>query len=129
MGFEARPLRIIFLDFEGALVAPGSQAVAALNWLVAETGARLVLTRAGLPEWAETLRSWGVHGEIIGATGGDEIETWLDEHRPPAPVRSFVIFAEESGEGESGRVIRLKRETGLTREQAEAAATILHSVL
>jgi hypothetical protein len=125
-GFEARPLRIIFLDVDGVLAAPGFPGVEALNWLVAETGARLVVMGGGRVDYGELLRNRGVQGEVLAATGGVEIQTWLDEHRSAGPVQSFVILGDAMEQGTfSSRLIRIEAGTGLTREQATRAHAIL----
>jgi hypothetical protein len=96
-----RSLKVVFLDFDGVLVTPKSSfrrsttgtvvdpdAVRALNYLVAETGALLVVTGTwrleySLSELSEILRSWMVRADVFGATPsgssrGDEIQQWLD---------------------------------------------------
>ena len=109
-GFEAGPLRIIFLDVADAPGAPIPGAVSTLNRLVAESGARLI---------------------VIGA---DEVQNWLEEHRAEAPARSFVILTTRSlpdtlPRDLSDRAIRMDVTRGLTGEQAAAALAILDSVL
>jgi hypothetical protein len=153
-GFEACSLRIIFLDFDGVLVTAASafrrsgtssvadpKAVEALNWLVAQTGARLVVTSSwrldySADEIRALLRSWGVEGNVLGITGvahspgsrGKEIQAWLDEHRLAGPIASFVILDDEPDMGTlSSRLIRTEIGTGLTRGQATMAQTILQA--
>ena len=63
-------------------------AVCALNYLIAETGACLVITSTwrleySLGELTELLRSWRVQAEILGVSPsgvsrGEEIQDWLD---------------------------------------------------
>jgi hypothetical protein len=95
---------------------------------VGETGAGLILTGTGPVDSEEMLRRWGVQGDVLGATGGKEIRTWLEEHRSAVPVQSFVILSNAMERGDfSPRLIRMEVGTGLTREQATMAKAILQT--
>jgi hypothetical protein len=144
-----RVLKIVFLDFDGVLVTPASSfrrsrtgtvadpdAVQALNYLIAETGARLVITSTwrleySLSELLELLRSWRVQADILGvspsgASRGDEIQEWLDKFSGPAPVDAFVILDDLTEMGKlSSRLISTEFETGLTMDHARQALEFL----
>jgi hypothetical protein len=145
-------LKVIFLDFDGVLVTPTSSfrrsrtgiaadpdAVHALNYLVAESGASLVITSTwrleySLAELSDLLRSWQIHADIIGVTGvtqsrssrGDEIQQWLDNFSGPAPIASFVILDDLTDMGKlSSRLISTEFETGLTMDLVRQALEVL----
>jgi hypothetical protein len=142
-------LKVIFLDFDGVLVTPASSflrsstgmvadphAVDALNYLIAETGARIVITSTWRLEYSsdelsELLRSWGVQGSILGiapsgSSRGDEIQRWLDGFDGPARVAAFVILDDASEISTlSSHLISTEFETGLTMDDARRAVEYL----
>ena len=142
-------LKVIFLDFDGVLVTPTSSfrrsrtgivadpdAVQALNYLVAQTGARLVITSTWRLEYSsselwELLRAWRVQAEILGVspTGssrGDEIQKWLDQFNGPAAIDAFVILDDLTDMGElSSRLVSTEFKTGLTMGHARQALEFL----
>ena len=150
---EGRSQKVVFLDFDGVLVTEASSyrrsvtgtvadpdAVNALNYLVAETGALLVVTSTwrleySLGELSELLRSWRVQADILGATPsgftrGDEIQQWLDQFGGPAGVDSFVILDDLTDMGKlSSRLINIEFETGLTMDHARQAVEFLKVTL
>jgi hypothetical protein len=141
--------KIVFLDFDGVLVTPTSSflrsrtgtvadpdAVHALNHLVAETGAFVVITSTWRLEYSPTelsdlLRSWKVQAEILGVTQsgssrGDEIRQWLDNFSGPAPIDAFVILDDLTDMGKlSSHLISTEFETGLTMEHVRRALELL----
>lgn len=143
------PVRIVFLDFDGVLITevsafrrdgPGhgceKGAIDALNHLVAETSARVVVSSTwrleySLVELREMLESWGVQAEIIGVTPEaesrhEEIRAWLDDNVMTAPVKSFVILDDlaEMGPLES-RLIQTDAQIGLSMQDAKKACELL----
>lgn len=138
---------IVFLDFDGVLRPLGgpaewsAHAFGALNWLLRESNAGVVVTSmwrydhsdAGL---LQILRSHGFDGEMVGSTPaplaaagvivaaqprGVEIANWLDEHGE----RAFVVIDDESVEPFSARLVRVPPMLGFQREHAEMALEIL----
>ena len=142
-------LRVIFLDFDGVLVTPASSfrrtgtgivadpaAVDALNYLISETGARLVITSTwrleySLGELSELLHSWKVQAEIIGiapsgSSRGDEIQEWLDNCGESTPIDTFVILDDLTYMGKlSPRLVSTEFESGLTMDDARRALEFL----
>lgn len=146
-------LKIIFLDIDGVLVnraslrqASGLQAfadpkcVAALNRIIAETDAKIVVSstwrRSGRRFVTQKLRSWGVVGEIVGLTPilnvanverGSEIQTWIHEHmRFSSAIDSFVILDDDDDMLHlSARLVQTVFEDGLTESDADRAIEIL----
>ncbi len=145
-------LKVIFLDFDGVLVTPSSSfrrsitgsvvdpdAVCALNYLIAETGACLVITSTwrleySLGELTELLRTWRVQAEILGVSPsgvsrGDEIQDWLDGFSGDGPVEAFVILDDLTDMGKlSSRLISTEFEIGLTMGHALQALEFLRPI-
>ncbi len=141
---------MIFLDVDGVLtnlpfltrrppfhirdVDPKN--VAALNELVAWTGAKLVISSSWrvqhtLPDLRKILLDQGVEADIVGRTPempdanrGDEIQCWLEATR--YPIESFVILDDDSDMGSlKPYLIRTSFSNGLTSEDVRRAARIL----
>jgi hypothetical protein len=161
-------MRIIFLDLDGVLVSRRSivlrdrphrhanadpEAVAALNYLIKQTGALLVVSSVWrIGETLVGLREiinghFGVIGAVIGKTPvirtkklykgtpgmieiaaerGDEIDFWLrSDHREP--VDSYVILDDDSDMGKhKHRLVLTQFETGLTMADAGRAIAMLN---
>ena len=146
---KTNPLYIVFLDFDGVLVTENSvfrrsvtgivsdpNAIAALNYLLAETGAHLVITSTWrldytADELLELLLSWGVQSPMAGitpcgSTRTAEIQIWLNEYNDPDSIRSFVILDDIKDMGHfSSRLITTAFETGLTMSDAIRACELL----
>ena len=127
-------IKVIFLDFDGVLnndgfldfcvengVAPDDRidgkAVKRLNQIVADTGAKIVVSSAlripfvmsnDLDALIDLMRGHGVKGDIIGMTPdlwnmkrdrcrGDEIQQWMDDS--PFIIDKFVILDDNSDMG------------------------------
>ena len=147
-----KPTNILFLDVDGVLVnrkslmrhsgidAKGDpDCVAALNRIIAETDARVVVSscwRIGttLPWLRETLRSWGVRAKVIGKTPdfkfttprGHEIEAWLAEFSKGREVGRIVILDDDADmDGLSKFLVQTEFEPGLTDDDAGQAIKIL----
>lgn len=158
-------MRVIFLDIDGVLVTlesftvykvSGSHApahpdcVKALNRILRETGARIVVSSAWrAPRRLGWLRSkfaeWGIHAaksRTIGMTPhlpryngvvwlgkerGDEIQAWLDAH---PEVESFVILDDDADMKHlMPRLVQSTFEKGLTISHAEQAIAMLSSAV
>ena len=160
------PVRpVIFLDFDGVLIPrssylppikiPGQKAgahpdcVAALNWLIEQTGARIVVSSSWRLQLASKKRQhdylhhlmqlWGVAGRLAGQTPhlsslseggvwmprprGAEIQAWLDQH---PEVQQFVIL-DDDGDMEhlSPHLARTTFAEGLTMERAAFAYDLM----
>jgi len=157
-GRESVPGSILFLDIDGVLngheqdsrgycrIQPGP--VVHLNRILAETGARLVISsswRYLIHSGAMTLEGFlymlithGIdcHGRLAGITCRDEeagsrgaqITRWLDQH-PPLGERSayVVIDDEDAGVTDAGHPLVLTDgRAGLTPRDADAAIAVLH---
>jgi hypothetical protein len=142
-------VRVIFLDFDGVLVTENSSflrsstgavsvpdAIEALNYLIAETDAYLVITSTwrleySAQELSEVLQSWGVQARILGITPccskrSDEIQVWLDEYRGSDAIGEFVILDDMTDMGHlSSRLIATDFEIGLTMSHARRACELL----
>lgn len=142
-------LRVIFLDFDGVLITPTSSfrrshagsvadpdAVRALNYLVAQTGASLVITSTwrldySLSELINLLRFWNVQANILGITRSapcraDEIRQWLDSFSESASVETFVILDDLTEMGAlSSHLVSTEFETGLTMDYVRRALEVL----
>jgi len=162
-------MKFVFLDIDGVLVNhqswhdrkwrhanahPGC--VAALNRIIAETDARIVVSSTWrldtkLADLREIInRRFGVNGPIIAKTPrlltetwhegklgsivlaaerGDEIGTWLlNYHRHP--VESYVILDDDSDMGRhKHRLVQTKFDEGLTMAHAERAIAMLNGAL
>jgi len=159
-------MQIIFLDIDGVLVNAVSlrsrsphehsnadpSCVAALNRIVAETGAGIVVSsswRIGqeLADMREVINlHFGVNGNVLGMTPrltakkisagprgqlevsaerGDEIDCWLRSAHP-WPVESFVILDDEDDMGAlKSHLVQTNFTGGLTMQHADRAIEIL----
>jgi histidinol phosphatase-like enzyme len=146
---EPRRLNIIFLDFDGVLVTESSSflrsstgavsvpdAIGALNYLIAETDAYLVITSTWRLEYtaqqlSELLQSWGVRSHVLGITPcgskrSDEIQVWLDEYKGSDAIGVFVILDDMTDMGNlSSRLITTDSQIGLTMSHARRACELL----
>lgn len=153
-------MKVVFLDFDGVLVVPrtrgqsGSRSVAdpdcvaALNFVLSVTGARIVVSSswrgAMLSPMKEVLRGWGVLPKsVLGVTPrlrelgkpsiprGREIQAWLDERAAArGDVEGFVILDDDSDmEHLLPRLVKTDYEQGLTIERANLAINLLSEVL
>ena len=127
-GFESASLKTIFLSTYGVLVtsasspAPEPAAVAALNHLLAETGARLVLTTAS-SQTPANIAHWGIEGEVFESS---TIGAWLGAQPIPPPPDSFVILDVTPGDARfSSRLITVNLLTGLTMAEVHEALQLL----
>jgi histidinol phosphatase-like enzyme len=157
-------MKVIFLDFDGVLCniesisagykartepeqdpyGPHDDCVAALNRIIAETGAVIVVSstwrKCMTPNarMRQTLSRWGVKGDMIGTTPvlnrdeyaykrrGSEIQFWLNTVR--TPVTSFVILDDDSDMAHlSHRLVRTSMQDGLTETDADRAIAILNA--
>jgi len=158
---------IIFLDIDGVLNSVAfarrttftgwpdghidPEAVKHLNHLIAETGAKVVISSTwrkmlNHEELAGVLARHGFVGEVIGETPdfykleswerpvpaarygrferGDEIQAWLDEHGQD--VETFVIFDDDADMRHLNNwLVQTSHETGLQAEHVERALTLL----
>jgi hypothetical protein len=147
--------KIIFLDIDGVLITPNQvrpnlanpYCVDALNWLVKESGAALVVTShwriRGYGYVRDMFRNWRIEAEIFAMTPmmsnleegykdlymsagkGAEILTWLNEchNHYLGRVEQFVILDDERGE--MGNLlpflVQTHWESGLTMIDAKRA--------
>lgn len=156
-------MKIIFLDFDGCIRCAGSyllpsyvagqgkpapahpDCVAALNFIIAETGARIVVSSVwrvgGVGKMRDVLAEWGVRGECLGVTPdlsrrgatpgehvarGVEIQRWLDAQSGRGAVESFVILDDDDDMLHlAPRLVRTEFELGLTMEHARRAVRLL----
>ena len=159
-------MKILFLDIDGVLVSRRSwgkrhphghanadpEAVAALNHIIAETGARIVVSsvwRQGqsLTDLRQIINGhFGVVGGVISKTPiirtkkqfegtpgmievsaerGDEIDFWLRAQHSE-PIDRYVILDDDSDMGaHKHRLVQANFETGLTMADAERAIALL----
>lgn len=143
---------VIFLDIDGVLITgkrgwktPGPENVAALNRLIEETGAEIVVSscwRVGrsVPELAMLLGSWGVKGHVLDRTfadektRGQEILTWIHTHPEnwpmsiplPTPVEEYVILDDDADMGLLlNHLVQTDPHSGLTQADVDRAIHIL----
>lgn len=143
--------RIIFLDIDGVLNNPKSlmdgnkpdiDCIKALNWLVAETGAKIVVssTWRGRPDLLDVFKSWGCNFEVIGITPslesktvngvfigkerGNEIAKWLEKNR--GKWEFFVILDDDDDMGHlKPNLVQTNYKYGLTWADARKAKSLL----
>jgi hypothetical protein len=155
VGIKSKGTRVLFLDVDGVLVnaqswdkatanhnireleAADPPCVAALNRIIAATGARIVVSscwRIGrsLPELRELLHSWKVEAPVIGKTPniggsrGEEIAAWIREYEKSRDIASIVILDDDSDMDELTKFhVKTGFELGLTEADAELAIQIL----
>lgn len=147
-------MKVIFLDFDGVLhnresIIHGSglashahpECVAALNRIVEETGAKIVVSsmwRMGcnVSELREMLGEWGFEGEIIGKTPfnnwglrGYEIQDWLNKWQDES-VDNFVILDDDSDMAHlKPKLVQSTFTWGLTEQLADIAIAKLNGTL
>lgn len=138
---------IIFLDIDGVLITrkspnmttPDHSCVQRLNYLLAKTGANIVLSstwrKAGYDKMKNVLGEWGVivdlfdvtpdlsqrreSGVIGGVERGDEIAKWLSLH---PNIDQFVILDDERDMGDLlPHLVQTDFEEGLTLWHVELA--------
>jgi DNA-binding LacI/PurR family transcriptional regulator len=153
LGSPRLSIKVLFLDIDGVLVnrwslmqASGCQApfapacLTALNRILRETTAQIVVTSVWRTEFSELRRSSlqhlltvkGVAGTVLDSTPVlrgqarvDEISQWLDEYER-YPIKSFVILDDEGGMGSlSAHLVQTRHEIGLTEYDADRAVNIL----
>lgn len=137
-------MKLVFLDFDGVLVNrealmrgfPGyghPDCVAALNKILDQTGAKIVVSSSwrfeGLEAMRQHLKAWGVRARPIAmtptifASRGMEIDKYLRLHGRP---ESFVILDDDSDmEPYKDRLVQTEFEAGLTIRDAERAIELL----
>jgi HAD domain in Swiss Army Knife RNA repair proteins len=157
-------MKIIFLDFDGVLCnhesisagykartapeqdpyGPHDDCVAALNRIVKETGAAIVVSstwrkcKSPNATMRERLKRWGVQGDVIGTTPilhgeeyaykrrGSEIQLWLETVR--TPITSVVILDDDADMAHlRHRLVRTTMAHGLTMDHAEQAIAMLNA--
>ena len=159
-------MKIIFLDIDGVLCnmasitagyksrsapeqdpyGPHADCVAALNHIIENTGALIVVSStwrsAGLAKMRDTLKRWGVNGIVVGITPrltgrdrevwsyaerGEEVRRWLSAYGEQS-IESFVILDDDSDfSGKvKQRLIRTDMQYGLTMAHAERAIAMLN---
>jgi len=157
-------MKVIFLDIDGVLMTWGEartwmhignerfqafkpKAVQNLNRIIAETGAKIVISstwrrvsRMSHKNLLKHFKNQGIVGDVIGITPhlqkcvngiwvaktrGDEIQAWLDKN----PVDVFVIIDDDSDmDSLTYSLVHVKNgmENGLTSEQADMAINHLN---
>ena len=150
-------MKVVFLDVDGVLInrrswyvrdrhrraTPDPPCLAALNRILRETGARIVLSstwRKNSPrrELVNMLREWKVEGKLIGETPdmagkirgvyvcktrGQEIEAWL---HGASEVEAFVILDDDGDMAPFlDRLVKTKFDDGLTEADADRAIALL----
>jgi hypothetical protein len=150
-------VKVIFLDIDGVLnnmeslrfprirvkssehsySAAHPSCIAALNRIISETNARIVISSTwrgiGLEVMFEIFHQWGIAGMTVGYTPlwersferGDEIADWLSKH---PEVTSFVILDDGDDMGVlKHRLVQTDYEIGLTEADADRAIAILNA--
>lgn len=150
-------MKVLFLDIDGVLVNEAAlhnhprwphqadaSCVAALNRVLAETGAKLVISSTwrcfGVKAMQEHLIRFGVRGHIVGVTPeywaavgsgalvlaperGDAIQAWLQERKD---VASFVIVDDGKDMGELlPQLVQTSWKAGMTEADADRAIAML----
>lgn len=157
-------MKVIFLDFDGVLCnvesisagykartapeqdpyGPHDACVAALNRIIKETGAMIVVSSTWRKQkdahsaMAQLLRRWGVIGTVISVTPqphgdeyayqrrGCEIQLWIDRCGRH-PVTSFVVLDDDADMAHlSHRLVQTRMPEGLTEADADRAIAILN---
>ena len=143
-------MKIIFLDYDGVMNPQdtcivfhkpwdaefGKEAVKNLNYIIEQTGARVVVsaTMRGSHKWTESLfKQNGIPVECyVGFTPyrnsrirGEEIKTWLDT--TIFKVESFVIVDDDNDMLDlKDHLVQTVNQNGLTFENAEKTIKILN---
>jgi|WetSurMetagenome_2_1015567.scaffolds.fasta_scaffold638719_2 hypothetical protein len=158
-------MKIIFLDIDGVLNSeksmteskdekwsdePSIENIECLNYIIAKTGAKIVISstwrhgnHASL--FDKYFHALGIIGEVIDVTPwldsyrGTEIKCWLLEHASKIkkyknsqwcmykePVESFVILDDDSDmEDLYNHLVLIDNKVGLTKKDADIAVRIL----
>jgi hypothetical protein len=142
------PCKLVFLDFDGVLNCDVSvsqlgtrykfwpPSIKALNELLAQSGARIVISSTWREHWtlsenASSLERAGLlPGRVVGKTSvlggerGNEIDSWLKA--VPYPVESFVILDDKDDMAmHRQRLVLVDPETGLSVKEARRAVEVL----
>ena len=143
-------VKLVFLDVDGVLVNRRSlmvrsglnakadpPCVAALNRVIAETGAKIVVSStwrmAGDSRIKRHLKSWGVMGRVVGCTPvmrhlnrGGEIQAFMDAWSSPKQIGAIVIIDDDRDMDHlSDRLVRTEFEVGFTEADADRAIAML----
>lgn len=150
---KQKPIKIIFLDFDGVLITLESiktnnmetkadpRCIAALNRITDATKAKIVVSSTwrlfGISKIREYLTLWGVTGELFGLT--PDLSTMYHNglyaferlreisiwlNLCPEPVASFVVLDDDQV-GEAPILIKTEFERGLTNDHADCAIKLL----
>ena len=146
--WPTEPCKLVFLDFDGVLncdvsvVQLGTRykfwpaSIKALNELLAESGARIVISSTWREHWtlaenaASLERAGLLAGRVIGKTavsGGErgiEIDSWLKS--VPYSVESFVILDDKDDMAmHRQRLVLVDSKTGLSLKETLRAIEVL----
>lgn len=146
--WPTEPCKLVFLDFDGVLNCDVSvsqlgtrykfwpPSIKALNELLAQSGARIVISSTWREHWtlsenAALLEQAGLlPGRIVGKTSvsggerGNEIDCWLKS--VPYPVESFVILDDKDDMAmHRQRLVQVDPKTGLGIKEARQALEVL----
>ena len=144
-------MKLLFLDVDGVVANEASsirhprkhvddiaapECVAALNRILRETGAKIVVSASmrvdGVESLIEQFRLWGIEGEIVGITPlfewtsprFKEIDAYLQQNQCPD---SLVILDDEDDMGALlPYLVQTKFECGLTEADADKAVALLN---
>ena len=126
-------------DFPNDIRVNNTQAIAWLNKLCRETGAKIVVSSTWrlYDNYKECLYNAGLNKDIeilgrtknLGTARGIEIQDWLDEHQE-LNIEKFVILDDESFDfielGLENRFVKTSFTDGLLPEHVEKAVSILN---
>ena len=140
--------KLVFLDFDGVLNCDLSvcqlgtrykfwpASIKALNEILAQSGARVVISSTWREHWtlsenAASLEGVGLlPGRVVGKTSvsggerGTEIDSWLKS--APYPVASFVILDDKDDMAiHRQRLVRVDPKVGLGMKEAQQAIALL----
>jgi hypothetical protein len=146
--WPTEPCKLVFLDFDGVLNCDLSisefgtrykfwpASIAALNELLAQSGARVVISSTWREHWtlsenaASLERAGLLPGRVVGKTsvsGGErglEIDSWL--RSVPYPVESFVILDDKDDMAmHRQRLVQVDSKIGLGIKEAHRAIELL----
>lgn len=146
--WPTEPCKLVFLDFDGVLNCDVSvcqlgtrykfwpASIKALNEVLAESGARIVISSTWREHWtlsenaASLERAGLLPGRVVGKTsvsGGErgmEIDSWLKS--VPYPVESFVILDDKEDMAmHHQRLVRVDSKVGLGVKEARQALALL----
>lgn len=160
-------MKVVFLDIDGVLVNRASfrlprtpvkdyeataatahpDCVAALNYLIEKTDARIVISSVwrmhGVMRMRGILSCWGVKASVIGCTPdltrasrgstilqsverGHEIQRWLDNYKG-IEIEAFVILDDDGDMAHlKPYLVQSQFEPGLTQQDSERAIALLN---